>query len=117
MDFTVTKIENYSLIKVLSERLDTRIAPAVKSELVLLAGNGEKNMIIDLSECNYCDSSGLSAILVANRLCKAGKGTFILTGLHDAVEKLISISQLEQVLNITESIELGAELIRKQDKQ
>jgi len=103
--YDIQQKENFTVIKVLVEKLDTNIAPALKSELVLIAGNGEKNMIIDLSEARYCDSSGLSAILVANRLCKNSKGTFVLTGLQTAVERLITISQLDTVLNIKDNLD------------
>jgi anti-anti-sigma factor len=101
---------------VLEEKLDTHIAPTLKSELVLVSGNGEKNIILDLSKCRYCDSSGLSAILVANRLCKNANGTFVLTGLNDAVERLITISQLDTVLNITGSLEEASKLISETGK-
>ena len=113
MEFKIEKLEKYTLIQVLEEKLDTHIAPTLKSELVLISGNGEKNIILDLSKCRYCDSSGLSAILVANRLCKNANGIFVLTGLNDAVERLITISQLDTVLNITNSTEEGVELIEK----
>lgn len=105
MEFNIDKKENFTLIQVLEEKLDTHIAPNLKSELVLISGNGEKNIILDLSKCRYCDSSGLSAILVANRLCKNANGTFVLTGLTEAVERLITISQLDTVLNITETLD------------
>lgn len=111
MEFKIEKQENHTLIQVLEEKLDTHIAPTLKSELVLVSGNGEKNIILDLCKCRYCDSSGLSAILVANRLCKNANGTFVLTGLNDAVERLITISQLDTVLNITKTIEEGVGLI------
>lgn len=110
--FEVIKSDNYTIISVLVEKLDTHIAPAVKSELVLIAGNGEKNIIIDLKKARYCDSSGLSAILVANRLCKNSNGIFVLSGLQTAVERLISISQLDTVLNITDTVEKAVELIK-----
>ena len=113
MEFKIDKLENYTLIKVLEEKLDTHIAPTLKSELVLVSGNGEKNIILDLQNCRYCDSSGLSAILVANRLCKNANGVFVLTGLNDAVERLITISQLDTVLNITNNVDEAAELINK----
>ena len=103
--YEVSTNDDYTLIKVLSQKLDTNIAPAFKSELVMIAGNGEKNMIMDLSKTDYCDSSGLSSILVANRLCRNAKGKFVLTGLQNAVERLISISQLDSVLTITDTIE------------
>jgi len=111
MEFKIEKLDNYTLIQVLEEKLDTHIAPTLKSELVLISGNGEKNIILDLNKCRYCDSSGLSAILVANRLCKNAGGTFVLTGLNEAVERLITISQLDTVLSITGSMEEGVRLI------
>lgn len=113
MEFKIEKQEEFTLIQVLEEKLDTHIAPTLKSELVLISGNGEKNIVLDLSKCRYCDSSGLSSILVANRLCKNAGGTFVLTGLNDAVERLITISQLDTVLNIAPSINDGIALISK----
>jgi anti-sigma B factor antagonist len=112
MEFRIEKLENYTLIQVMEEKLDTHIAPNLKSELVLVSGNGEKNIILDLSKVRYCDSSGLSAILVANRLCKNANGTFVLSGLNEAVERLITISQLDTVLNITTTVDEGIKLIR-----
>jgi len=114
MDFKIDKQDNFTQIQVVVDKLDTHIAPSLKSELVLIAGNGEKNIILDLSNCRYCDSSGLSAILVANRLCKNANGTFVLSGLQTAVERLITISQLDTVLNITDTIEDAVNLINKE---
>ena len=94
-----------------AEKLDSNISPALKSELVGLNADGVKNIIIDLSETRYCDSSGLSAILVANRLCKNSDGLFILTGLQDSVKKLISISQLDSILTITNTLPEAAKLV------
>jgi len=113
MDFKIDKLDGFTLVQVIKEKLDTHIAPSLKSELVLLSGNGEKNILLDLTKCNYCDSSGLSAILVANRLCKNSDGAFILTGLQPAVSRLISVSQLDSVLNIAPTLEDGQEMMRK----
>lgn len=114
MEFKIIKNDNYTLIEVLVDKLDSHIAPSLKSELVLISGNKEKNIILDLSNCRYCDSSGLSAILVANRLCKNASGVFVLTGLQTAVERLITISQLDTVLNIANSVEKAQEIIAKE---
>lgn len=117
MEFKIDKKDSYTLIQVLEEKLDTNVAPSLKSELVLISGKGEKNIILDLGNCRYCDSSGLSAILVANRLCKNANGTFVLTGLNDAVDRLISISQLDTVLNIAYSIEESVDIVDLSDKE
>jgi len=117
MEFQINKKDNYTLIEIQAEKLDTNISPSLKSELVLISGNGENNIVLDVSKCRYCDSSGLSAILVANRLCKNTKGTFVLTGLQQAVERLITISQLDTVLNITSTVDESVDLIQKQSAE
>jgi anti-anti-sigma factor len=101
MSHSITKEDKYTLVIIDTEKLDTQVAPGLKTDLVVLKSEGVKNIIIDLSRTRYCDSSGLSAILIANRLCKESGGTFVLCGVQDPVMKLISISQLDSILNIT----------------
>jgi anti-sigma B factor antagonist len=111
MNFEIDKKENYAVVRVKAEKLDSQISPSLKSELVVLNADEFKNIIIDLGETRYCDSSGLSAILVANRLCKNAGGSFVLCGLQRSVSKLISISQLDTILNITPTLEEATDLI------
>lgn len=111
MSFQIEKTDKYTIIKLLAEKLDSNLAPSLKSELVVISTDGAKNIIIDLSDTRYCDSSGLSAILVANRLCKNSQGSFILTGLQESVKKLISISQLDTILNITITVDEAKEML------
>jgi anti-anti-sigma factor len=115
MNFEVDKKDNYALVKVKVEKLDSHVSPALKSELVVLNADEFKNLIVDLTDTRYCDSSGLSAILVANRLCKNSNGTFILTGLQRSVSKLISISQLDTILNITPTIEEAVDFLTMEE--
>ncbi|MCE2771996.1 MAG: STAS domain-containing protein [Bacteroidetes bacterium] len=115
MPFNVEKSDRYSLIRIHADKLDTLVAPTLKSELVMLNSDGTRNLIIDLSETRYCDSSGLSAILVANRLCKNANGVLVLTGLKETVKKLISISQLDSILIITESLSHAIDRVVAED--
>lgn len=111
MKFTIDNKEKYALVKSALEKLDAQHAPDLKSELVVLNKNGVKDIIIDLTGTRYCDSSGLSAILVANRLCRGDGGTFVLTGLEPAVAKLVTISQLDTVLNIAPTLSEAEDLL------
>jgi anti-sigma B factor antagonist len=100
MKFTTDKHDNYVLIKLNEDKLTSLISSDLKTELVMINSQEIRNIILDLTDTTYCDSSGLSAILVGNRLCKNSNGSFILTNLSDHVKKLISISQLENILTI-----------------
>ena len=104
MKFTLDKQERYTVFKLEEEQLNSLSAPKLKSELVILANEGVINLIMDLSNVVFVDSSGLSAILTADRIWK-GLGNFVLTGVaHPNVKKLIEISRLNTVLNIIPTV-------------
>ncbi len=104
MSFRTEKHHNYSIIVFSTDKLDSIVAPDLKSELVLINKSGEKNIIMDLSSVMYCDSSGLSAILTGYRVCQQVNGIFIICGLQPAVEKLMTISQLTTIIDITTTL-------------
>jgi anti-anti-sigma factor len=113
--FTIDNEEKYGLIRAEVEKLDTLSAPDLKSELLILIKGGQRNIIVDLSNTRYCDSSGLSALLTGNRLCKEVEGSFVIAGLQPAVEKLIQISQLTQVLSIVPTAEEAIDMVMMEE--
>lgn len=111
MKFTVDKHEKYVLIKLNENKLNSLISPQLKSELILTNTEGQRNVILDLSNVKYSDSSGLSSLLVGHRICKNADGTFILTGINENIARLITISQLENILTIVGSVDEAIDLI------
>ena len=112
MSFLVEEFDKYTVITSNVEKLDASNASLLKDELSNLNKKGVNTLIINLSSTKYCDSSGLSAILVANRICKDTNGKFVLSGLQPNVLKLISISQLDKVLSITSTVSEAVEVIQ-----
>lgn len=115
MNFTTTSGEKHSIVTIEAEKLGGVISPELKALFVELNNNGAKNILLDMSNARYCDSSGLSAILVGNRICKNANGTFVICGLTDMVLKLVQISQLESVLNITPTRQEGEDFIMMEE--
>jgi anti-anti-sigma factor len=111
MKFTVDKHEKYVLIKLNESKLNSLMSPHLKSELILMNTEGQRNVILDLSSVKYSDSSGLSSLLVGHRICKNAEGSFILTGINENILKLITISQLENVLTIVPTVGEAVDLI------
>ena len=111
MKFVVDKQDKYSLLTLQEENLNSLIAPDLKSEFVFLCNEGVQNLILDLSQVKYVDSSGLSSILTANRLW-SDQGNFVLTGIaHPSVKKLIEISRLDSIFTILPSVEESIDYI------
>ena len=111
MKYSTKLHENYVLLQLQEEKLTSSIAPDLKSTLVMLGAQGIRNIILDMSEVKYADSSGLSALLRANSIASDAKGLFIIFGLTDHVLKLIKITQLDRVFNILPSQQEAIEAV------
>ncbi len=111
MKYSVNKEEKYTILRLNEEKLDTNLAPQLKSEFVTLHAEGVKNIILDMAEVKYTDSSGLSALLVGNRTIQQNGGMFVLACLSDHVMKLIKISQLDGVLNILPTVQESVDVV------
>lgn len=111
MKYSIDKQEKYTMLRLNEEKLDSNIAPQLKSQMVTLHAEGVRNIILDLSEVKYTDSSGLSALLVGNRILQEDDGIFVLVGLSDHTLKLIKISQLDSVLHILPTVQEGVDAV------
>ncbi|MGD1894758.1 MAG: STAS domain-containing protein [Cyclobacteriaceae bacterium] len=111
MKYAVDKQEKYTIDKLDEEKFDASVAPELKSELITMHAEGTQNMILDMSNIKYTDSSGLSALLVGNRVFREDSGMFVLAELNDHVVKLIKISQLDSVLTISPTVEEAVDTV------
>lgn len=105
MKIRVDEYDAFVAITLEEERLDSSVSPQFKSDLVVKHSEGCINMLLDLSAVNYIDSSGLSALLVANRLCTGSGGKLVLTGLTSFVVGLLRISRLDSLLLVAPDFE------------
>lgn len=116
MNFKTEKYQQYTLIKFTAQKLNSIVSPEIKSELVHLNKTSSANVILDLSDVLYCDSSGLSALLIGFRLAQASKNSYVLCGLQPSVQKLISISQLDNIFEITPTLADAIKLIKEKEQ-
>ena len=111
MKYSVDKKEQYVIFTPHEDKLDSSLSPVLKSELLTVHAEGYRNLILDMSEVKYADSSGLSALLVGNRAFNEDGGIFVISAPQEHVMKLIKISMLDKVLNVVENHEEAAEAI------
>ena len=88
------------------------VSPKLKTELILINAEGQRNIILDLSTVESVhESSDLSSLLVGHRLCEKAQGVFIVVGLNDSLSHLMSVSQLEHVLIMLSTVEEAIDFI------
>lgn len=100
MNLDITEKSNYTYVKILNKDLLINASTHLTSELVILNAKGQSNFILDLSDCDTCDTEGISAISDAHYLCKTSNGFLVVTGLQEEVEHKISLAQLDKQLHI-----------------
>ncbi|HTR98884.1 MAG TPA: STAS domain-containing protein [Bacteroidota bacterium] len=103
MNFEVQNNGTSATLKLKAKKLDSTIAPELKGEFLLLCKPKVDTLVIDLGEVDFCDSSGLSALLIADRKMKEHGGKVTLIHVHKKVSSLLKISMLDRLFDIEES--------------
>ncbi|HWP83462.1 MAG TPA: STAS domain-containing protein [Bacteroidota bacterium] len=104
MEFEVKRNGSAVVFKLKERRLDAGISPDLKGEFLILCTPGTKSLVIDLSDVEFCDSSGLSALLIAERRMRENGGTVKLAGLQKKVLNLVRISHLDRAFSIHDTV-------------
>jgi anti-sigma B factor antagonist len=114
MNYEIKKINGITVFKLNEKRLDTNISGLLKGEFTLLLKvEGAKKFILDLTDVESCDSSGLSAILVANRILNSTDGHMRIASPSEKVYALIKITQLDRVLPVCSTVDEAYDQLKK----
>jgi len=106
MKYEIKKNGTATMLKLLGRKLDATVSPELKAEfLVLCKPKVCDKLIIDMKEVQFCDSSGLSALLIADRTMRAHGGLVHLVHVHKKVLDLMKISQLDRLFTINSTVE------------
>jgi anti-sigma B factor antagonist len=100
MKFEVHQNGASATLKLKERKLDSSIAAELKGEFVLLCTPKIQTLTIDLADVEFCDSSGLSALLIAERKMKEHGGSVKLLHVHKKVINLLKISMLDRLFMI-----------------
>lgn len=110
MNFEVKHVDDITIFKLNERKMDTTISGLLKGEFTILSqAENVRKLIIDLGDVEICDSSGLSALLLAQRQIREKGGAIRLVNVNEKIQNLIRISFLENVLPICNSLEEATE--------
>jgi anti-sigma B factor antagonist len=102
MKFETKKNGTATILKLREKKLDASIAAELKGEILVLCK--AKELIVDLTAVDFCDSSGLSALLLAERKMRETGGMVKLVGVQKKVLALMKISRLDQTFKIFDTV-------------
>lgn len=108
MHFETKKNGIATILKVKERKLDATSSPELKGEFLLLCKPQLKELVIDLSNVEFCDSSGLSALLIAERKMRENNGRVKLVGVQKKYFSLLKISHLDRTFQIFDTLAKAA---------
>jgi len=91
-------------IRVPGPRLDAASAPALRRELGRAIFEGSRRLVLDLSEVNFIDSNGLSALVWALKKLD-NDGELVISGACSTVMIMFKLTRLDRVFRIFSSQE------------
>jgi anti-sigma B factor antagonist len=97
MQIDVSEMNGATIVKPVSTRLDLQVAAEFRTVLLQLIEAGSRHVVVDLSEVQFIDSSGLGALVSALKTLKLLKGTgeIRLANVQPPVISLMEIVRLQ----------------------
>ena len=80
------------------EEVDITNAPELRSALLEAAAHGHGTVVADLSQTQFCDSSGLHTLLAAHKRATTAGGDLLLVLPGNAVLRVFTITGVDQII-------------------
>jgi anti-sigma B factor antagonist len=85
--------------------VDLDTAPHLKAELAEAVKGGASNIAVNLEGVDFLDSSGLGVLIGSLKRCKEAGGTLALVSPRRPVRKVLSITGLDKVFPIHDTVQ------------
>ncbi|CAM5514211.1 Anti-sigma factor antagonist OS=Streptomyces alboniger OX=132473 GN=CP975_33270 PE=3 SV=1 [Streptomyces alboniger] len=83
--------------------LDYQYAATLREEVAGVVLTAGQRLVIDLSGLEFCDSSGITALLAARQLAHAAEAGLVLVGVPSNTSRILAVAGLDQVFVIRDS--------------
>jgi anti-sigma B factor antagonist len=93
-----TRTVDGCLVVEVGGEVDMTSAPTLRDHLLDHIGLGEPCVVVDLSEVEFMDSTGLSALVMAYRQAGEIGSSVVVAGAQPAVRRVLEITQLDVLL-------------------
>jgi anti-sigma B factor antagonist len=94
-----------AVIFVTEERLDAHNSEELKIEMNRLFEAGSKDIIIDLKDVRFIDSSGLGVLVSGYKNSSTRQGSLKLSGLQTQVKSMFELTRLHRVFDIFATVD------------
>jgi len=108
LELEVIKKNNVSILKIKGD-VDLYSSPLVRKEILAILTKSNKNLLVDLEDVSYMDSSGVATLVEALQLTNRKGGKLRLFNLSRAIQDVFELSRLDKVFEICKDEERALE--------
>ncbi|HZZ97514.1 MAG TPA: STAS domain-containing protein [Jatrophihabitantaceae bacterium] len=105
MDLRTDTVNGTVTVVAVDGDVDMSTAPQLEERLSALSSGGARNLIIDLTDVEFLDSSALGVLVGIHKQVSAAGGTIKLVCGHPRIERIFAITRLTEVIPVFESID------------
>jgi anti-sigma B factor antagonist len=105
MNIGTEHMEGITVLSIKEDRLDAHNSEEFKVELHRLFESGVKDLIIDLKNVQFIDSSGLGALVSGYKNASTQHGSFKLSNLQSQVKSMFELTRLHRVFDIFATVD------------
>jgi anti-sigma B factor antagonist len=88
------------VVTVKEERLDAHNSSELKDKILKIFEEGGRDIVVDLADVKFIDSSGLGALLSGYKNANMRSSAFALAGLQPRVQSMFELTRLNRVFDI-----------------
>lgn len=103
MEIETRKMDDVTVVRIKEKKLTFHEAPEMKTYMLGLMLNEDNKILVDLSEVENMDSTGLGSILFGIRQSDQHEKDMRFCSAHDKIRYLIRIAHLEEVIDLYET--------------
>jgi len=104
MSYSFKQEDNILIVKVEEKRATVEFSGALKEELISRIEEGSQNVIVDLSESNFVDSSFLGTLVAGLKKATMKNGDLKIVGLQDPVRSMFELTRLYRIFDIFDNL-------------
>ena len=97
------------VVMVREERLDAHNSDDLKVEMNRLFESGTKELLVDLKEVRFIDSSGLGSLVSGYKNASTHQGIIKLCSLQTQVKSMFELTRLKRVFDIYQTLDEALE--------
>lgn len=112
MPLTVDQVDNITVVHISEKFIDALNAPTIKNDIQSIF-KPKMQVILDLSQVEFLDSSGMGAILAAMRQLTGMDGHLKLAGVSRPVRTLFELVRFNRILDIFDTTDEAIKAYKK----